>query len=223
MKRWTILILTGALLLSCTACGGSKKPPQNTAPLTPPVSQEAEPLPWEDAPAAPDTAPQQSFVEPILSEREDALETPLPPQASAPGAGAEQETPANGPQPDPLEGPPTPVDLDLTPLSSTMIYAELFNMMSAPDDYIGKTIRMKGSFFVYQDPNTQQVYCGVIVQDATACCAQGFDIVMPAQARYPEDYPPAQSEVTVVGTIQADRTREEYGILVLRLEDVSFD
>ena len=29
--------------------------------------------------------------------------------------------------------------------------------------------------------------------------------------------------VTVVGTIQADRTREEYGILVLRLEDVSFD
>lgn len=87
MKRWTILILTGALLLSCTACGGSKKPPQNTAPLTSPVSQEAEPLPGEDAPAAPDTAPQQSFVEPILSEREDALETPLPPQASAPAPG----------------------------------------------------------------------------------------------------------------------------------------
>lgn len=200
-----------------------QKAPAEYGAAHPPVSQEAEPLPGEDAPAAPDTALQQSFVEPILSEREGALESPPPPQASTPGAGAEQETPADGPQPDPLEGPPTPVDLDLTPLSSTMIYAELFNMMSAPDDYIGKTIRMKGSFFVYQDPNTQQVYCGVIVQDATACCAQGFDIVMPAQARYPEDYPPAQSEVTVVGTIQADRTREEYGILVLRLEDVSFD
>lgn len=99
MKRWTILILTGALLLSCTACGGSKKPPQNTAPLTSPVSQEAEPLPGEDAPAAPDTAPQQSFVEPILSEREDALETPLPPQASAPapgGTGNSGQRPAAG-------------------------------------------------------------------------------------------------------------------------------
>ena len=131
--------------------------------------------------------------------------------------------PAADSQPDSQEAPTISVDVDLTTLSSTMVYAEVFNMTMSPDDYIGKTIRMKGSFFVYQDPNTQQVYCGVIVQDATACCAQGFDIVMPAQARYPEDYPPAQSEVTVVGTIQADRTREEYGILVLRLEDVSFD
>ena len=115
------------------------------------------------------------------------------------------------------------VDVDLTTLSSTMVYAEVFNMMMSPDDYIGKTIRMTGIFSVCQDPKTKQVYCGVIVEDATACCAQGFDLVMPEERSYPQDYPDPESEITVVGTLQADRTLEEHGIIFLRLEDVTFE
>ena len=38
------------------------------------------------------------------------------------------------------------VDVDLTRLSSTMVYSEVYNMMYAPDDYIGKTIKMTGQF-----------------------------------------------------------------------------
>ena len=96
-------------------------------------------------------------------------------------------------------------------------------MMMSPDDYIGKTIRMTGIFTVYQDPETKQVYCGVIVEDATACCAQGFDLVMPEERSYPQNYPAPESEITVVGTLQADRTLEEYGMIFLRLEDVTFE
>ena len=72
-------------------------------------------------------------------------------------------------------------------------------------------------------PKTKQVYCGVIVQDATACCAQGFDLVMPEELSYPQDYPDPESEITVVGTLQADRTLEENGIVFLRLENVTFE
>ena len=63
----------------------------------------------------------------------------------------------------------------------------------------------------------------MIVQDATACCAQGFDIVMPENAVYPQDYPPAASEVTVVGELQVDRSMEEDGLIFLRLENVTFE
>ena len=115
------------------------------------------------------------------------------------------------------------VDVDLTALSSTMVYAEVFNMMMSPDVYIGKVIRMTGVFTVYHDPQTAQVYCAVIVRDATACCAQGFDIIMPEGLSYPQDYPTPESEVTVVGTLQADCTLEEYGMVFLRLEDVTFE
>ena len=38
------------------------------------------------------------------------------------------------------------VDFDLTRLSSTMVYSEVYNMMNAPGDYIGKTIKMTGQF-----------------------------------------------------------------------------
>ena len=31
-------------------------------------------------------------------------------------------------------------DVDLTNLSSTMVYSEVYNMMSTPENYIGKTV-----------------------------------------------------------------------------------
>ena len=61
----------------------------------------------------------------------------------------EQETPGESKPSHPSAGK---VDVDLTVLSSTMVYAEVFNMMLSPDDYIGKTIRITGIFSVYQDP-----------------------------------------------------------------------
>lgn len=36
------------------------------------------------------------------------------------------------------------VDLDLTQLSSTVVYSEVYNMLITPDDYKGKIIKMKG-------------------------------------------------------------------------------
>ena len=36
--------------------------------------------------------------------------------------------------------------VDLTALSSTMVYAEVFAMMSSPEDYVGKTVKMQGIF-----------------------------------------------------------------------------
>ena len=40
------------------------------------------------------------------------------------------------------------IDVDRTTLSSTMVYSEVYNMMSEPDGYLGKTVKMDGSFDV---------------------------------------------------------------------------
>ena len=47
------------------------------------------------------------------------------------------------------------VDVDLTSLSSTMVYSEVYNMMNAPGDYIGKTIKMTGQFVYYETTDTK--------------------------------------------------------------------
>lgn len=226
MKRCFVLILAVSLSLFCTSCGGGEDASQSAQPATPSISSaspQTEASPAAELPAVSDDAvqPSEGSIPAAPTSTPEESRSPQP-AASASKEKAEKD-PAASPQPDPPPASPSSVDLDLTVLSSTMVYAEVFNMMSNPNDYIGKTVRVKGLFSIYQEPETQKVYCGVIVQDATACCAQGFDVVMPDDSRYPDDYPPAQSEVTVVGTIEADRTLEEYGILVLRLGNVRFE
>lgn len=219
MKRKSILLLAGMLLLTCSACGKKEGSWQAESLAPPVVSQQAEAAP-EHVPSA---ESEVSGKEPLPAEGGDGQgDSPVFPAVS-PALEEETENPAADLQPDSQEAPAVSVDVDLTTLSSTMVYAEVFNMMMSPDDYIGRTIRMTGIFTVYQDPETKQVYCGVIVEDATACCAQGFDLVMPEKRSYPQDYPAPESEITVVGTLQADRTLEEHGIIFLRLEDVTFE
>ena len=219
MKRKSILLLAGMLLLTCSACGKKEGSWQAESLAPPVVSQQAEAAP-EHVPSA---ESEVSGKEPLPAEGGDGQgDSPVFPAVS-PALEEETENSAADLQPDSQEAPAVSVDVDLTTLSSTMVYAEVFNMMMSPDDYIGKTIRMTGIFTVYQDPETKQVYCGVIVEDATACCAQGFDLVMPEERSYPQDYPAPESEITVVGTLQADRTLEEHGIIFLRLEDVTFE
>ncbi|MCD7845811.1 MAG: hypothetical protein LUG57_08185 [Oscillospiraceae bacterium] len=87
------------------------------------------------------------------------------------------------------------LDVDLTALSSTMVYAEVYNMMYTPDDYMGKTVRMTGTFAVYEGEGRNYYAC--IVADAAACCSQGIEFVLDGDYSYPEDYPALGSTITV--------------------------
>ena len=111
------------------------------------------------------------------------------------GAGAEtvQGTDAS-PQ------PAAAIDVDLTALSSTMVYSEVYNMMYNAPDYVGKVVKMRGLYSLYYDEGTGKYYHACIIQDATACCAQGIEFELTEDYRFPEDYPEVNDEVCVTGT-----------------------
>lgn len=111
------------------------------------------------------------------------------------GAGAEtvQGTDAS-PQ------PAAAIDVDLTKLSSTMVYSEVYNMMYNAPDYVGKVVKMRGLYSLYYDEGTGKYYHACIIQDATACCAQGIEFELTEDYRFPEDYPEVNDEVCVTGT-----------------------
>ncbi len=92
--------------------------------------------------------------------------------------------------------------IDLTKLSSTMVYSEVYNMMTAPEDYVGKTVTMHGQFAMYEDPESGEQYFACIIKDATACCSQGLEFVLQGNPSYPDDYPELGAEITVVGTFE---------------------
>ena len=92
------------------------------------------------------------------------------------------------------------VDIDLTTLSSTVVYSEVYNMMLEPDNYIGKKVKMRGTFSAQVDNETGKTYVACVVADATACCQQGIEFQLADESKkYPEDYPELETEIEVVG------------------------
>ncbi|MBQ9551205.1 MAG: hypothetical protein IJU96_00425 [Clostridia bacterium] len=87
------------------------------------------------------------------------------------------------------------IDVDLTALSSTLVYSEVYHMMSEPKDYLGKTVKMNGKMAVYHDNDTGKDYYACIVSDATACCSQGIEFVL----RNGYSYPNKGDDICVVG------------------------
>lgn len=112
------------------------------------------------------------------------------------------------------------IDVDLTRLSSTMVYSEVYNMMYLPNEYLGKTVRMRGAFSVFQDSTTGNIYYTCIIQDATACCAQGIEFERAGSYTYPDDYPEVNDEITVTGVFD---TYEEAGYLYCTLRNAKME
>ena len=68
-------------------------------------------------------------------------------------------------------------------------------MISFPDNYIGKTVKMQGQFTIYQatDENgafiPDKMFFACMIADATACCAQGLEFALAGKPVYPDEYP----------------------------------
>ena len=113
-------------------------------------------------------------------------------------------------------------DIDLTKMSATMIYAEVFNMLIAPEDYENKIIKMKGNFQVFTNEENTERYYAVIIQDATACCQQGIEFIWDGDHIYPQDYPEIGQEITVTGSYKVAYTPDDLEYHFLLADRVEF-
>lgn len=99
------------------------------------------------------------------------------------------------------------VDIDLTRMSSTMVYSTVFNMVTNPATFVGKTMRMRGEYTTYHisidDPS--QIIHACLVRDAAGCCSQGLEFVL-SNGKYPA----GANEITVVGTIAVQKIAGKY-------------
>lgn len=139
-------------------------------------------------------------------------ETPLPTRAPTPLPTAE-------PTPQPLSETETG-ELDLTGMSGTMLYTMIYNMMKQPDDYLGRTIRVKGQFSAYVDEKSGKSYYACYIADAAGCCAQGLEFLPADALAYPDDFPEPGTDISVRGELAL--MQEENGFQYLVLKDASF-
>lgn len=86
--------------------------------------------------------------------------------------------------------------IDLTGMSSTMMMAQVTAMQFEPESFLGKTVKMQGTFLVGEGEDRNYYYC--LVADAAACCQQGFEFLWDGHV-YPDDYPEPGTEIIVEG------------------------
>jgi len=101
-------------------------------------------------------------------------------------------------------------EIDLTILGSTMLSAQLSNIRSNLSDYLGKTIKISGTYSSFYYEKTEKVYHNIITyMDQTMCCSEGMEFVWNGDHKYPDDYPDEGSAITIIGELGS---YEELGI-----------
>lgn len=97
---------------------------------------------------------------------------------------------------------PVSVDLDLSVMSSTIVYAQMYNIQFDPGQYLGKVIRLRGLYSYYREPSTGVSYYACVVPDATACCMQGMEFVPAVEPEDPDHFLEDSADITVTGRLE---------------------
>lgn len=68
--------------------------------------------------------------------------------------------------------------MDLRQMEGNTLYAQLFSMSMAPQDFDGKRVQMRGTFRIFKDQKANGEIvgqtCTVTVSDLAGCCQQGL-------------------------------------------------
>ena len=115
------------------------------------------------------------------------------------------------------------VDVDLTLMGKDLIYATVYQMMSKPEEYEGKTIRIEGKYYASYYPIKDKYYNYCLIADALACCSQGLEFELGGDAVYPDDYPADQSQVIVTGVFETYTEEAGQTFYYCRLKDAKYE
>ena len=188
IKYIVISVMVIIMTIMMAGCGAASESPENTGSGSKVGDVLKNPMKGQDK----DEEPDQNTENGIKDNQND--------KTNDPASGSNEKTSDRAAGVIAGDGS---VDIDLTQMSSDMVYATVYQMVMEPDQYIGKTFKIKGLYCVAQEPKTGAYYQYCLVQDALACCAQGLEFVWGDGSHvYPDDYPPEETEITVQGTFE---------------------
>ncbi|MDI9519284.1 MAG: hypothetical protein QM266_08160 [Bacillota bacterium] len=111
------------------------------------------------------------------------------------------------------------VDYDLTLMNKDMVYGIIYDMITDPDKYIGKTFRIEGLYYANYHKSTDKYYHYCVVEDALACCAQGLEFIWDGGPNiYPDEYPENNTGIVIEGVFETYEA-ESYDFSFCRIKD----
>ena len=89
----------------------------------------------------------------------------------------------------------------MSKMSGVLAYAQAININESADEYIRKTIKMRGQYYatLYEG----SYYHWVVVGDESLCCKEGVEFIWSGDHSYPADYPENETVIEVVGVLNS--------------------
>ena len=112
------------------------------------------------------------------------------------------------------------IDIDISRMSGTMVYGQVYQMVMYPSKYLGKHIKMKGIFSSYYDEELERRFYGCVIADALACCSQGLAFELAKPRKYPEQYPAEGDAIIVEGDFDYEKDEGGGGFPIIRNADM---
>ncbi|MBR5922370.1 MAG: hypothetical protein IKZ59_01110 [Clostridia bacterium] len=91
-------------------------------------------------------------------------------------------------------------DIDLTAMDSNMVTATVNDFYANPENYIGKIIKARGTFDVYEAETRNYYLC--VMTDPTGCCSPSVEFLLKNERKYPDEFPAKNETVTVIGEFE---------------------
>ena len=91
-----------------------------------------------------------------------------------------------------------PVDIDLSGMDGPEAYAAFMQIAENPQDYEGKTVRVKGFFGTLHSEAMDRYYYSCDVKDKDGCCTESMEFILPEGVTYPN----RGDEIIVSGTYE---------------------
>ncbi len=107
-------------------------------------------------------------------------------------------------------------DIDLTTMSDTIVYSQVYDIMVNYTDYIGKTINLVGQFNSLYYEEIAQTLSFVIINDALGCCPQGLEV------RFADDVvlPETNTNISIQGEF-ATYMEGEFEFFCIMVENIT--
>ena len=211
-KNSFLTLLVAALMLSCfSACGSDKSSSkmQSTNNVEDTINQQ---IAKEETSEASTETPKETLVVPPT---ESSTEQTTQSTTEVAKESTEAETTS-------VNETSTDEDIDLTVMDSNMVYSTVYQMMADAPSYVGKKVKMKGTYYSSYDEVTAKRYYFVIIKDATACCQQGLEFIWDdGNHVYPDEYPAEETEVEVEGVFETYKDNPEDTFEYIHLVDAS--
>lgn len=227
MKKKTFALISAGMLCLMTACGNSDRASSRQestnavdAAIQSQIQIENGKAIVDDNPnAEPAAATQEQVVKQATTEQQttqqDVTEQPV---------SADNTTASIDDSNEEYKGEPDPnVDIDLSVMGSNMIYATVYDMMTHPDNYVGKKIKIEGVYTNGYYDVTDKWYHYCFISDAAACCQQGLEFTWDDGSHELDEFPTDGSEIVVTGVFEIYKDNEDDVYTYCQLADASLE